>query len=177
MLSLDSTLVKEATKESKADPKNTEDAKRKDPKYIEASKEAELKQTETIIETKDSKVITTIVQQSDEEKKVALVPDSAVSKPQKKMEAGKIHITVIKARDIEKKGNFGKADPYVKMTLGNQKAKSATVKNNHNPEWNFEAIFEIDQNTTERISIAVFDDDFGKDDSLGSTCLDISNVQ
>merc|ERR1712106_529592 len=175
--SLDSTLVKEATKESKADPKNTEDAKRKDPKYIEASKEAELKPTETVIETNDSKVITAIVQQSAEEKKVALVPDSAVSKPQKKLEAGQIHITVIKARDIEKKGNFGKADPYVKMTLGNQKAKSATVKNNHNPEWNFEAIFEIDENTSEGVNIAVFDDDFGKDDSLGNKTLDIHSIQ
>merc|ERR1712128_11380 len=175
--SLDSTPVKEATKESKADPKNTEDAKRKDPKYIEASKEAELKPTERIIETKDSKVVTTIVQQSDEEKKVALVLDSAVSKPQKKLEAGQIHITVIKARDIEKKGNFGKADPYVKMTLGNQKAKSATVKNNHNPEFNFEATFKIDENTSEGANIAVFDDDFGKDDSLGSKTLDIHSIQ
>ena len=32
---------------------------------------------------------------------------------------------------------FGKADPYVKMTFGKQKSKSATVKNDHNPEWNF----------------------------------------
>merc|ERR1712106_616883 len=163
--------------EKSLDPKNTEDAKRKDPIYIEASKEAELKPTETIIETKDSKVVTTIVQQSEEEKKAALVPDSAVSKPQKKLEAGQIHITVIKARDIEKKGNFGKADPYVKMTLGNQKAKSATVKNNHNPEWHFEAIFEIDENTSEGVNIAVFDDDFGKDDSLGSKTLDIHSIQ
>merc|ERR1711892_1575890 len=114
---------------------------------------------------------------SDEEKKVALVPDSAVSKPQKKLEAGQIHITVIKARDIEKKGNFGKADPYVKITLGNQKAKSATVKNNHNPEWNFEAIFEIDENISEGVNIAVFDDDFGKDDSLGNKTLDIHSIQ
>merc|ERR1712106_902776 len=103
--------------------------------------------------------------------------DDTVSSPKKTLEAGQICITVYKARDIEKRGKFGKADPYVKMTLGNQKAKSATVKNNHNPEWNFKATFVVDQNTTERISIAVFDDDFGKDDSLGSTCLDISNVQ
>merc|ERR1712106_225660 len=97
--------------------------------------------------------------------------------PQKPLEAGKVVITVYKATDIEQKGMFGKADPYVKMTLGNQKAKSATVKNNHNPEWNFKATFDVDQNTTQSINIAVFDDDFGKDDSLGSTLLDISKVQ
>merc|ERR1712106_1137747 len=101
----------------------------------------------------------------------------AVSPPQKPLEAGKVVITVYKATDIEQKGMFGKADPYVKITLGNQKAKSATVKNNHNPEWNFKATFDVDQNTTQNINIAVFDDDFGKDDSLGSTLLDISKVQ
>merc|ERR1711892_275930 len=103
--------------------------------------------------------------------------DDTVSSPKKTLEAGQICITVYKARDIEKRGKFGKADPYVKMTLGNQKAKSATVKNNHNPEWNFKATFDVDQNTTQNINIAVFDDDFGKDDSLGSTLLDISKVQ
>merc|ERR1711892_893752 len=59
-----------------------------------------------------------------------------VSPQQKPLETGQVVITVYKARDIEKKGMFGKADPYVEMTLGKQKAKSATVKNNHNPEWN-----------------------------------------
>merc|ERR1712106_1091033 len=95
----------------------------------------------------------------------------------KPLEAGQVVITVYKAKDIEKKGKLGKADPYVKVTLGKQKAKSATVKNNHNPDWNFKSTFDVDQNTTEGIKISVFDDDFGKDDSLGSTILDLSKVQ
>merc|ERR1712106_1189952 len=102
---------------------------------------------------------------------------AAICHPQKPLEAGQVVITVYKAKEIEKKGKFGKADPYVKITLGKQKAKSDTVKNNHNPEWNFKAIFDVDQNTTEGINITVFDEDFGKDDSLGSTILDISKVQ
>merc|ERR1712106_1140923 len=102
------------------------------------------------------------------------IPVSPVLKP---LEAGQVVITVYKAKDIEKKGKFGKADPYVKMTLGKQKAQSATVKNNHNPEWNFKATFDVDQNTKEGINIAVLDEDFGKDDSLGSTILEISKVQ
>merc|ERR1739838_1032334 len=99
-----------------------------------------------------------------------------VSTPKKLLEAGQVVITVYKARNIEKKGMFGKADPYVKLTLGDQKAKSATVKNNHNPEWNFEATFEIEENTSEGVNIAVFDDDFGKDDSLGNKTLDIHSI-
>ena len=93
------------------------------------------------------------------------------------MERGQIHFTVIKAKDIEKKGKFGKADPYVKLTYGKQKAKSKTIKNNHNPEWNFEATFDIDENSAEGVNIAVFDDDFGKDDSLGNKTMDIVVIQ
>merc|ERR1711892_616938 len=100
-----------------------------------------------------------------------------VSTPKKLLEAGQVVITVYKARNIEKKGMFGKADPYVKLTLGEQKAKTATVKNNHNPEWNFKATFDVDQKTAEAINIAILDDDFGKDDTLGSTFLDLSKVQ
>merc|ERR1739838_994576 len=108
-----------------------------------------------------------------------MVTESVVTSPtpKKPFEAGQLLLTIFKVRDIEKKGNFGKADPYVKITLDKQKAKSATVKNNHNPEWNFKAAFGVDQNTTEGINIEVFDDDFGKDDSLGSTFIDISKVQ
>merc|ERR1711915_745960 len=91
--------------------------------------------------------------------------------------AGQVKITVFKANDIEKKGMFGRADPYVKLTLNNQKAKSATVKNNHNPVWNFEAIFNISDKTSENLNLAIFDDDIGKDDSLGSAVIDLRKLQ
>merc|ERR1711915_801360 len=91
--------------------------------------------------------------------------------------AGQVKITVFKAKDIEKKRMFGKADPYVKLTLDNQKAKSATVKNNHNPDWNFEAIFNISDKTRQNLNLAVFDDDIGKDDYLGSAVIDLRKLQ
>ena len=72
---------------------------------------------------------------------------------------------------------FGKAYPYVKLTLGKQQTKSATVKNNHNPEWNFESKFDVDQSTAENIIVSVLDDDLVKDDSLGNTPLNISSIQ
>merc|ERR1712013_178682 len=134
------------------------------------------KDNEKEIESKPKEANKELVQ---DPKKPELIENvtTPVSTPKKILEPGKVLITVFKARDIEKKGQFGKADPYVKMTLGQQKAKSATVKNNHNPEWNFKASFDINENTTNEVSIAVFDEDFGKDDTLGSTVLDLTQVQ
>ena len=106
-----------------------------------------------------------------------LVQTSPVLTSKKLLEKGKISITIYKARNIEKKGMFGKADPYVNIMLDAQKAKSTTVKDNHNPEWNFTSTFDVDKNTTEKMKIEVFDEDLGKDDSLGSTLLDISSIK
>merc|ERR1712042_278567 len=136
--------------------------------------EKDTKPKETV---QDSEKSIPAVQTSEKPKEEMMTTDSAPSKPKRKLESGQIHLTVIKAKDIEKKGKFGKADPYVKITYGKQKAKSKTVKNNHNPEWNFEATFDIDENSSEGLNIAVFDDDFGKDDSLGNKTMDIIDIQ
>merc|ERR1711936_315558 len=118
---------------------------------------------------------------TDEKKQIEKVLESTTSVPvvqsKKILQEGQLLIMVYKARDIEKKGMFGKADPYVKLTLGKQETKSATVKNNHNPEWNLKATFTVDQNTNEKLTIAVFDEDLGKDDSLGIATLDLSSIQ
>merc|ERR1712106_332693 len=161
-----------------------------EPKEIKNETIPQEKRTELIVETTPVPIEENIqVDFKPKEKTKEKAPQVETTKPVdettlisvspavKPLEAGQVIITVYKAKDIEKKGKFGKADPYVKMTLGKQKAKSATVKNNHNPEWNFKATFDVDQNTKEGINIAVFDEDFGKDDSLGSTILDISKVQ
>merc|ERR1712157_211434 len=136
--------------------------------------EKETKPKETV---QDSEKSISAVQTSEKPKEEMMTTDSAPSKPKRKLKSGHIHLTVIKAKDIEKKGKFGKADPYVKITYGKQNAKSKTVKNNHNPEWNFEATFDIDENSSEGLNIAVFDDDFGKDDSLGNKTMDIIAIQ
>merc|ERR1712157_28420 len=39
------------------------------------------------------------------------------------------------------------------------------------------ATFDIDENSSEGLNIAVFDDDFGKDDSLGNKTMDIIDIQ
>merc|ERR1712121_109127 len=121
---------------------------------------------------KEKKVSSEVIVQSGQ----SMGPEVVIPKP-KELEPGLITVTVHKARDIEKKGMFGKADPYVIMTHGDQKAKSKTIKNNYNPEWEFNAKFNIKKDAAEGIKISVFDDDIGKDDALGMKVLDIGSVQ
>merc|ERR1712168_1767681 len=159
-------------------PKITETIEVQDSKVVkQVIEESETtKENKTEIEAKTKEENKELVQDPKKTESIESVT-KPVSTPKKILEPGQVHITVFKARDIEKKGKFGKADPYVKMTLGQQKAKSATVKNNHNPEWNFKASFDINESTTNEVSIELFDEDFGKDDTLGSTVLDLTQVQ
>merc|ERR1712142_1191389 len=142
---------------------------------VEVKEASDIKPKE--ISSEPEKVITKDeieVQQTESESTVDSELKTPVAKPPT---AGQVKISVFKAKDLEKKGMFGKADPYVKLTLDNQKAKSATVKNNHNPEWNFEAIFNISDKTSQNLNLAVFDDDIGKDESLGSAVIDLRKLQ
>merc|ERR1712203_1313103 len=150
--------------ENSIDVKSTEGQKKDNVKPESEDKSKKIIEKIEVEETSQTK----IEKEKDLDVPLSSSPASSEATPKKKMERGQIHFTVIKAKDIEKKGKFGKADPYVKLTYGKQKAKSATVKNNHNPEWNFEATFDIDESTTNEVSIEVFDEDFGKDDTLGN---------
>eukprot|EP00092_Neocalanus_flemingeri_P079432 GFUD01098953.1.p1 GENE.GFUD01098953.1~~GFUD01098953.1.p1 ORF type:complete len:2477 (-),score=634.93 GFUD01098953.1:598-7686(-) len=88
---------------------------------------------------------------------------------------GDIEFKVHKARQIESKG-YPDPDPYVFLTFGSQQFKSKTVKNEPNPEWEFTTKFAIDELSPNQINIAVFDDDFGKDENLGATNIDINDI-
>ena len=89
---------------------------------------------------------------------------------------GQVVLIVHKAKDIEKKGFVGKADPYILLTYGTQKEISTTVNNNQNPVWQFTGYFDVEEQSSNEITIEVFDDDFGKDDFLGKTIVDIQEI-
>merc|ERR1712060_954667 len=86
-------------------------------------------------------------------------------------------LTVIAARKLKKTGLFGKADPYVALSYGTQKTKSTIVKNNLNPEWNFESLLTLNENASDEILLEVYDKDTGsKDDFMGKVSLPISEL-
>merc|ERR1712089_32318 len=88
----------------------------------------------------------------------------------------KIKMTVLRGRNLEKQ-TFGKPDPYVILSYGEQVEKSKVVKGNLNPEWSLEKIFTVTQNSPKEILIEVYDKDkVTKDDFMGRVALPITDI-
>ncbi|KAK1374657.1 putative ADP-ribosylation factor GTPase-activating protein AGD13 [Heracleum sosnowskyi] len=65
------------------------------------------------------------------------------------------------------------SDPFVVVTMADQKLKTRVVKNHCNPEWNDDLTLSIKDITTP-IKLAVYDkDSFTVDDELGEADIDI----
>merc|ERR1712173_532429 len=96
--------------------------------------------------------------------------------PSEPLPAGSLKLTLHKARKLEKKGAFGKADPYTVLTVGKEKFKTATVSNNQNPEWNHTITFDLTKDTEDEMTVEVFDSDIGKDDCLGDTKISLREI-
>jgi len=60
----------------------------------------------------------------------------------------------------------GNPDPYVVLWIGNRKVKTPVVRNTLTPRWNY--TFKMFLNGTERFLYHVYDQDFRKDDRIGS---------
>merc|ERR1712080_364834 len=87
-----------------------------------------------------------------------------------------IRLTVHKAKDLEKKGILGKADPYFIIKQGSQTYQSDTINNNHNPEWNYSITLDSQNVSMDAVKLEVFDEDFGKDDSMGTTSINFEDI-
>ena len=92
------------------------------------------------------------------------------------IQSGSILLTLHRARHLEGEGKLGKADPYAVLTFGKDKFKTKTVKNNHNPEWNHDIKFDVDDETPEEVTLEVFDEDIGKDDALGKATICLREI-
>merc|ERR1719431_565969 len=94
------------------------------------------------------------------------------------LQPGNLHLDLIQAKDLIKSDMIGKSDPYAVVSFDDEKIKTKTVKNNQNPEWNFDLDIPIDTDGPRKIKIDVFDKDkIGKDKPLGSACMDVADIQ
>merc|ERR1711872_86614 len=88
-----------------------------------------------------------------------------------------ILMTVHKAKKLEKRGIFGKANPYVVVKTNVSEYRSKVLKNTVNPEWNFSNNVQILDRIDEKITIQVFDDLTGSDVSLGKVEVPLDNIK
>merc|ERR1711962_1185519 len=67
--------------------------------------------------------------------------------------------------------------PFVIIQFGLEEAKSETISNSLNPEWEFCTQYNVDNTSPELIYIRVLDDDYGKAELIGELRLDISTIK
>merc|ERR1712142_1368034 len=105
------------------------------------------------------------------------IQNKNVGKIQNINKIGKARITIHRGKKLEKRGIFGKANPYVLLSQKDFSTKSQSVKNTTNPDWNFTRDFDItNQKNDNTIKIQVFDDCNGKDDPIGETIYDLNDL-
>merc|ERR1711962_1684928 len=88
-----------------------------------------------------------------------------------------LKVKVHKARNLENLDDFGKSDPFVIIQFGLEEAKSETISNSLNPEWEFCTQYNVDNTSPELIYIRVLDDDYGKSELIGELTLDVSTIK
>merc|ERR1712181_156715 len=104
-------------------------------------------------------------------------PDVMIVDRSLQREEQTIKLRVVGARKLKKSGMFGKADPYVTISYEELKFKSNVVKNNLNPEWNFDNIFTISDDISNEILLEVYDKDtVSKDDFMGKISLSTTDI-
>merc|ERR1719209_885044 len=113
--------------------------------------------------------------------KKELEHEDTTAKDVAKSKLTRVTINVVGARNLSKTSKFGKADPYVLVSIDEKKFKSVKVANSSNPEWNFVNTVYVDKESTTEFAVEVFDEDtFTKDDFLGRVSLksqDLSRLQ
>merc|ERR1719209_1579238 len=113
--------------------------------------------------------------------KKELEHEDTTAKDVAKSKLTRVTINVVRARNLSKTSKFGKADPYVLVSIDEKKFKSVKVANSSNPEWNFVNTVYVDKESTTEFSVEVYDEDtFTKDDFLGRVLLknkDLSRLQ
>ncbi len=87
---------------------------------------------------------------------------------------GKLHIELVKAKNLVKTDIMGKSDPYAVLKFGKQKERTNTIKNTLEPQWDFSTDFKVPDGTADKLLVEVFDSDkLGKDKSLGKVEVDV----
>ena len=93
--------------------------------------------------------------------------------------SGVLVVDVFRGRDLMKKDLGGKSDPYVNVAIGQniQSFKDKYVANTVNPDWNYQALFAVEEPSGHSLSLEVFDYDAGtEDDFMGQVEVSVKSL-
>lgn len=79
---------------------------------------------------------------------------------------GILHCTVKRAENLPALDRSGSSDPFVKLKLSNQKAKTKVIKKTTSPEWNAYFKFTVKNVVEEVLNLEVQDWDFARQNEL-----------
>lgn len=92
------------------------------------------------------------------------------------MPSGRLEVIVVEARDLKDKDTVGQSDPFVEVFIDKKyKQRTTTIQNSHHPVWNERFTFNIHPDD-EAIHFAVYDDDVGDKDSIGTGKVKLKHV-
>jgi hypothetical protein len=80
-------------------------------------------------------------------------------------------ITVERAEGVEDKDKWSKTDTYVAVEFGGKNVKTHTINNSRTPFWNETFDLKLEPDHIKDLHIKLMDDDFGKDDPIGSAVV------
>ena len=93
--------------------------------------------------------------------------------------SGVLVVDVFRGRDLMKKDLGGKSDPYVIVGIGQNivSFKDKYLANTVNPEWNYQALFAVEEPSGHSLSLEVFDYDAGsEDDFMGQVSVSVRSL-
>ena len=93
-------------------------------------------------------------------------------------EMASILLRVIRANDLQKMDWTGAADPYVKITLGEEgKQKTRVIEKSLNPTWNEDFLYSVDPESTAEFRLVVKDEDKGRiDEYMGEVIIPVLDI-
>jgi len=114
------------------------------------------------------------------EKRHRQVPKGAKkshSEQPKKFTGYELHVRVIEAVDIPRTDLSGGSDPYVVVTVNDQKVKTKVVQNCLMPKWNEAFKFKLLDRNSDKLKFVIYDSDLMKDDEIAHLKLSVRDLQ
>ena len=90
---------------------------------------------------------------------------------------GVVHVLLVQARGVSAMDGGTSSDPYCKVSLGKEKARTKVINNTLNPKWREAMDLFWYEELDDFIDIALFDHDVGgKDDRMGRVAIDLREL-